>query len=285
LFPAPLRLPTQLLDRGDEATSDVEVGEHPIFKVLSGRRNGLLPLLSVDYYYSLADDWQPSEDGSTRVIARLRNQAPLVIEKRFGDGRVISQLTKISTGNTPLGRWSNWSLNPAFPVLANEMLSHLAARSDSDQLYCIGDDMVVVAPEADFEPTIRIVLPGEGPTRPTTDVNATSGGGNLTATLDDIATSGVYHAELTARAGGVERRDFAFNVVAEGEGDLEIKNRDALSGQLAGIEFQLHDAADMDVDDERLAGFQLGDTLFCLIIGLLITEQVLAYAASFHLRR
>ena len=130
LFPAPLKLPTQLLDREGEATPDVEVTQHPLFQVLAGRRNGFLPLLMVDYFYALQDDWQPPTDGSTQVIARLRNNAPLVIEKKFGKGRVIAQLTKLSTGDTPLGRWTNWSLNPAFPVLANELVSYLAVAHD-----------------------------------------------------------------------------------------------------------------------------------------------------------
>ena len=61
------------------------------------------------------------------MIARLRNNEPLVVEKQFGKGRVVAQLTKLSSGDTPLGRWTNWSLNPAFPVLANELVSYLAA--------------------------------------------------------------------------------------------------------------------------------------------------------------
>ena len=54
--------------------------------MLAGRRNGFLPLVMVDYFYALADDWSPPEDGSTSVIARLRNQAPLVVEQRFRQG-------------------------------------------------------------------------------------------------------------------------------------------------------------------------------------------------------
>ena len=108
-------------------TPDVRSREHPLFQVLAGRRNGFLPLLMVDYYYALADDWPPPNDGTTNVIARLRNNAPLVIEKKFGKGRVVAQLTKLSSGDTPLGRWTNWSLNPAFPVLANELVGYLSA--------------------------------------------------------------------------------------------------------------------------------------------------------------
>jgi hypothetical protein len=284
LLPVPLKLPTQLLDRGGETTPDVEVTEHPIFRVLSGRRNSLLPLLLVEYYYSLADDWIPPDDGSTRVIARLRNQAPLVIEKRIGEGRVIAQLTKLSTGNTPLGRWSNWSLNPAFPVLANEMLNYLAARSGSDELHHVGEDLVVAAPEAEFEPAVRVVLPGEGDARPELELDATPAAGQLTATLPAVPTSGVYHAQWQARAGGVERHDYAFNVVTEGEGDLALVGREELASQFADLKLELHDATDMVVDDQRLAGYQMGEALLGALVALLLTEQALAYSASYHIR-
>jgi hypothetical protein len=283
LFPAPLRLPTQLLDRGADATPDVEVTDHPLFKVLAGRRNGLLPLLMVDYYYALADDWTAPDDGATRVIARLRNQAPLVIEKRFGQGRVTAQLTRLSSGNTPLGRWSNWSLNPAFPVLANELLSYLAAKSDRDEAHHVGDNLVVAAPEADYEPTFRVLLPADGPPRPQ-DLPATSTAGQLVGTLPDVKTSGVYHAQLQSRAGGVERRDYAFNVVTDGEGDLELARREDLSTQFAGMNVQLHDAADMFVGDEHLAGYSMGEALLGLLVVLLISEQALAYSTSYHVR-
>ena len=94
-----------------------------------------LPLVTVDYYYALANDWTPPTDGSTNVLARLRNDAPLVVEKKFGKGRVVAQLTKLSTGDTPLGRWTNWSLNPVFPVLANELVAYLAAGQQNSSVH------------------------------------------------------------------------------------------------------------------------------------------------------
>jgi dipeptidyl aminopeptidase/acylaminoacyl peptidase len=284
LFPVPLRLPTQLLDRSGESAPDVEVADDPLFRVLSGRRNSLLPLLLVDYYYALPEDWAPPADGSTRVIARLRNQAPLVVSKTLGKGHVVAQLTRLSSGQTPLGPWTNWSLNPAFPVLANELVNSLAAGSDGDELFHVGDDLVVTAPENNYESTIRVVLAGEGAARAQWDLDATPSAGQLVAKKTDVPASGIYHAELALRQGGVERRDYAFNVVTDGEGDLELVGREDLARQLAGVKVELHDAADMLVDREHLAGFQMGDTLLGALIVLLLGEQLLAYSASYHIR-
>jgi hypothetical protein len=79
----------------------------------------------------------------------------------------------------------------------------------------------------------------------------------------------------------METRPFAVNVPA-GEGDLAIAQRTDLTRQLAGIDFQLHDAADMALDAQQLAGFQMSDALLAALIVILLAEQLLAYAASYH---
>jgi len=285
LLPAPLRLPTQLMRRSADEAADLEVSPHPLFRVFSGRRNNFLPLVEINYYYALEDDWLPDND-AVRVIARLRNQAPVVIEKRFGDGRVIAQLTKLSSGNTPLGRWTNWSLNPAFPVLANELASYLAATRQIDPLHLVGDDLIVSVEEGRYEPTIRFVLPAErGPEgsmlRAEVPIDATALDGQFIAKLEDVARSGIYEAHVQPLEGERERHAFAVNVPS-GEGDLAIVPREELTRQLAGVDFQLHDATDMALDVQQIAGFQMSDALLVLLILMLLAEQLFAYLASYH---
>lgn len=281
LFPVPLKLPTQLLDQEGETTPDLEVTQHPLFQVLAGRRNGFLPLVMIDYYYALPNDWSPPDDDSTKILARLRNNEPLVVEKKFGEGHVVAQLTKLSSGDTPLGRWSNWSLNPAFPVLANELVSYLAATRQVDPLHRVGDDLTVSVEEGKYEPKFRFVLPGDGTTRAEVPVDATPANGRLTAKLDDVALSGVYEVKLQPLQGDLVNRDYAVNVVP-GEGDLAVEPRAELTRQLAGVEFEMHDAADMSLNAQQLAGFQMSDALLVTLIVLLVGEQLIAYMASYH---
>jgi hypothetical protein len=281
LFPAPLKLPTQLLDSRHETTPDVIVSDNSLFRALAGRRNGFLPLVLVDYYYGVPDDWTPPNDGSLNVLARLRNNAPLVVEKQFGKGRVVAQLTRLSTGDTPLGRWTNWSLNPIFPVLANELVAHLSAGQRNDAVQLVGDELVVRVPAEEYDPAIRFFLPGDGGTRLELPIDATRKNGHLTAELENVSAGGIYEVQLQPLEGPPERRAYAFNVPA-GEGDLHITSREALARQLAGVDLQIHDATDMSISQQQLAGLQLGDALLGLLVGMLLLEQVLAYIASFH---
>jgi hypothetical protein len=293
------------MDRGD--TPDVQVAPHPVFQVLAGRRNDFLPLLMVNYYYSIQEDWQPPKDGSVQVIARLRNNQPLVVEKRFGKGRVIAQLTKLSSGETPLGKWSNWSLNPAFPVIANELTSYLAAARQVDPLYRIGDDLVVSVDDGKYDPHFRFVLPAKsnstmpssgepasagGATgsrrrlpggRPELFIDATASDNRLTAKLEHVAASGIYEVQLQPVNGAAERRMFAVNVAA-GEGDLALTPNADVSRQLAGVEYEMHDAREMALNSQQLAGFQMSDALLAALIIMLLVEQLLAYMASYHIR-
>ena len=294
-----MKLPTQLLDREGETTPDVEVQQHPLFQVLAGSRNGFLPLLMVEYFYALQDEWEPPTDGSVQIIARLRNDAPLVIQKNFGKGHVIAQLTKLSSAETPLGRWTNWSLNPAFPVLANELVSFLALSHENDPQLSIGDDLIVSAEEGKYENRFRVVLPAKlgaddsslaGPkpgasdlSRPELTIDATAANARLTAKLENLSESGIYEVRLQPTEGPLERRDYAVNAPT-GEGDLALTSGPDLTRQLAGIDYQMHDAADMALDSTQIAGFQMGDALLGALVVMLLVEQVLAYLASYHLQ-
>jgi uncharacterized membrane protein len=283
LFPVPLTLPTQLLDSRHDTTPDIAVADHSLFHALAGRRNGFLPLVLVDYYYAVKADWNPPTDNSVNVLARLRNNAPLVVEKRYGKGRVIAQLTKLSTGDTPLGRWTNWSLNPIFPVLANELVAYLAAGQQNDSVQLVGDDLVVRVPASKYDSSFRFLLPGDAGARPEMTIDATLEKDQLTARLENVSASGIYEVQLQPKEGPPERRALAFNVPV-GEGDLHVVSREDLMRQLAGVEFELHDADNMSVNQQQLAGLQLGDALLAALIALLVAEQLLAYIASFHVR-
>ena len=195
----------------------------------------------------------------------------------------MAQLTELSSGNTPLGRWTNWSLNPVFPVLANELVNYLSATRPHDEVHGIGESLMVSVPEAGYEPTFRFLLPTDGPTKAELPIEATPADGLLTATLPDVAASGIYELQLQPKDGNPERRAYAFNVPV-GEGDLQIVPRSDITQQLAGVNYQFHDASEMTLDEQQLAGLQMSDALLVVLIVLLLVEQLLAYFFSYHIQ-
>ena len=96
LFPLPLGTATELLvDRLDKAP-DLEITDHPIFSVFAGERNSFISSVIIERYFTAAKGWAPPPDSTVKVIAQLRNHAPLAVERRFGAGRVVAFLTKAS---------------------------------------------------------------------------------------------------------------------------------------------------------------------------------------------
>ena len=168
----------------------------------------------------------------------------------------------------------------------------------------VGDDLVVSVEEGKYEPHFRFVLPG----KPASD-KSTAGESNTdeaaSATRQRLApkspskppppttssrqnsktltTAAVYEAQLQPLNGPLEHRDFAVNVPT-GEGDLALTPATDLTRQLAGVDYQMHDAADMALNSQQLAGFQMGDALLGALIVMLLGEQLLAYMASYHIQ-
>ena len=282
LLPVPLDVPTQLINDSLQAEPDVIVSDHPIFRIFGGQRNSFLPLVGVSFYYAVDPEWQVPALGDTRVLARLRNGAPYVVDRRLGDGHVVVQLSKLSPKSTNLGSWSNWSLNPVFPVYANELVGYLSATRRQFIQRQVGDEVAFALEESKYEPEVRAKAPRAGAGEAET-VYPTADEGNYQVDMGTSDASGVWQFDLQPREGNPERRLVAVNV-APVEGDLQHLDRDQLAQRLPGIDYQFSYASQLAGTDEQLAGFRLSDTLLYLLAAVLLFEQWLAYRASYHQR-
>ncbi len=212
-FPLPLDGPAELVVDRLEKAPDVEVTDHPIFAVFAGERNSFLSTVTVQRYFAAQENWSPDADSSTRVIARLRNKAPLAVERQFGAGRVVVMLTKAAPVETTLGSWNNWGRNnPSYVVAMLEMQSYLAAARQPDTSRLLGTPLAVDLDVAKYVPQVRFVVPREDGTTETLAVDATGADAGHRAVLSDTYISGIYEALLTATDGGQQIEHFAFNV-------------------------------------------------------------------------
>ncbi|NOZ40033.1 MAG: hypothetical protein GXP24_07395 [Planctomycetes bacterium] len=282
LMPVPLGVPTQLLATRESNRPDIEVSDHPLFRIFAGQRNSFLAVAAVNFYYAVDASWQLPESGKTSVLARLRNGAPYVVDKQFGEGHVVVQLSKLSPKSTDLGSWGNWSLNPVFPVYANELVGYLSASRRQFEQREVGSELVIKFSEADYEPEAEIRMPRSKGSRTMTVTPQVDEGQYLVdAGRSDV--SGIWEFELRPREGNIEQRLLAVNVPL-GEGDLHHLDREGLAQQLQGVDYEFTLSSQMTTEGSSFAGFRLGDTFLYLLLATLVVEQWLAYATSYHSR-
>lgn len=275
-FPLPLSAPAELLvDRLDPAP-DMELAEpdHPLFRVFAGQRNSFLPAVKIGRYFAAGGAWQPSAESSTRVLAWLRNGSPLVVERKWDEGRVVAVLT------TAAPRWNNWGRNPSFVVSMLELQSDLAQRPQSDSERPVGAPLTVRLDPARYEPRLRVARPsGEG--RTVEPIDAVHTPEHIEAVVAETRQAGVYEVELLGTTGEVDVRRYAFNV-DPAEGDLAKPDETEIAQRLEGVPHTMHRADSFRYLSADVAGFGLSTAVLYALIVLLVLEQLLAYFASYH---
>lgn len=285
LFPAPIAEPTELLVDRLEKTPDVDVTDHPIFAVFAGERNSLIGTVNVERFFPVRRDWSRAADSSVQVIARLRNRSPLAIERPFGAGRVVAFLTKASPAPVPpAGAWNNWGRdNPSYVVTLLELEAYLSAGRSQSPTHLVDDPLEVRFATADYAPQVRFVPP-PSKSGGTVPVDAQPTGNESLAALAETEVSGVYRAQLTSAAGEVETRLLAVNVAAD-EGNLARLDGPQLAARLSGLDYEYHDWATLSFRPRSEAGVNLGQTVLYVLLGVLLVEQLLAFACTYHPRR
>jgi hypothetical protein len=281
LFPAPLAFATDLLLDRLERAPDLAVTDHPVFSVFAGQRNSFINSVTIQRYFTTPKDWNPPADSTTKIIARLRNGAPLAVEKSFGDGRVFAFLTKASPVDAGDGSWNNWGRNnPSYVVALLELQAYLASARQHDETRLVGTPLRLQYTGAQYKPEVRFLTPGEKSSGGLL-VDASSSKGDFVAELPAADSTGVYSAQLMATNGEVETRRYAFNVFPD-EGDLQTIEAEQLASRLSGVRYEYHQAKDLSYGAQQLAGFNLGQSLMYLLIFVLLVEQFLAYLLSYH---
>ena len=272
-FPLPVGGEASLLIDRLQKTPDLEVGTHPIFRVLAGKRNSFIATVNVERYMAAAKGWKPAPDSGVQVIAHLRNGDPLAVERSFGEGKVVAFLT------TAAPEWNNWARNnPSFPVAMQELQAYLS-REPIDTGRLIGTPLVVKLPPSQYDRAVRFTTPDKEALPAT--VNAVpASDGTLTASLAATDFCGIYQVRLHRNDGQEENREFAYNVDPD-EGDLRTVPGAQLAQQYRGVA-RYQQAADFQSAGETQSGYQITDLLLYVLVGLLILEQLLAWSASYH---
>jgi hypothetical protein len=275
LLPAPLGRQSELpVDRLDK-TPDMEVTSHPVFRVFAGRNNDFLSTINVDRYLAVPDDWRPAADSTANVIARLRTGPPLVVERSFGKGRVIEWLT------TAAPIWNNAGANPSFPVLVQEMQAYLATRPQEESRRLVGQPLEVQFNRTRYQARARLLVPGQSGPEATVVDAAPAGKDSLVVRFAQTDLAGFYEAQLTTSERAVEPRVLAVNVDPR-EGDLAKLDGPRLASRLGGVAYTYHQADAFDTVTHEPPDGRSSDVILCVLVALLVGEQLMAWVCSYH---
>src|SRR5579872_7005125 len=152
LFPARLGNVADLIADETNPAPDFSVTQHPVFDVFQDAGDELLNYTRVTRYFSVARDWTPPD--GVRIIASLRNKAPLMLEHRLGKGRIVTCLTTCGT------LWNNWPRIPdAFVPIQLQLATHLAQGHQVLNLKTVGEPLVISLDAAVYSPQVEIHPP------------------------------------------------------------------------------------------------------------------------------
>jgi hypothetical protein len=276
IFPVPVEAPVPLLVDQSQKSPDMEITDHPIFHIFAGQNNPFVKMVNIEQYFAVKKGWKPAEGSATSVIASVRNGAPLAIDKKFGEGRIVAFLT------TAAPHWNNWARdNPSFVVTMLELEDYLSAGRQSDPSKEVSAPLAVPVDTQKYQEQVEFLLPVEGTADKVVIKAQPQEKGPALAMLPDTNIAGIYEVQLTANDGTQEVKAVAYNVDAA-EGDLKTISREQLASELKDVVFDFRNVSQLAFDSKDAQGTNLSEPLLYALIFLLAGEQLLAYSASYH---
>jgi len=301
LFPVPLGTSRREMVRDDPTNPgpDLTFADHPLFRVFQGQENPFIDSVRIDSWWPVAEDWVRGDnernDGVT-TLAALRNKQPLILEHRFGEGRIVTVLT--SAG--PL--WNGWARNPSYVVFQLELQKHIARNDRTLERRVVGQPIEVTLNPANYLETVEIAAPdptGERLTRlqaaPVAAEKTPEGAGGDGATRSPRSTPlvlrahyaetdlpGIYLVRLLDQNQVPEEQPIAYNVPVT-EGNLELAGTAQILNRLGdGVRVTIQEPGSLQWIEGRDAGQEIRKLLLFLIVGTLLVEQILSWRFSYH---
>lgn len=224
----------------------------------------------------------PAGSGEVRVLAALRNNSPLVVERDFGKGKVILFLT------TADRTWTDWPVgDPARPnpfsqgsyvVMALQLQAYLTSAAFPDLR--VGTPLSISFPAERFEASVPFRVPNGSPWERSTAIPDTEG--SLNVTSPPTRSPGIYSAELKGLNGIDEERLFAVNPDVW-EGMSEKMSKPALLAEFPNILLDYVSAESFRFSVSDAGRSILSDWLLALVLLWILLEMLLAASASWHL--
>jgi hypothetical protein len=163
-----------------------------------------------------------------------------------------------------------------------ELESYLAAGRDTDPAKLVGAPLEVAVDTQKFDQQVEFLTPAEGTADKIVVKAEPRENGPPTATLNDTDIAGIYDVQLAPLDNTAPQiQSVAYNV-DPAEGDLNTITREQLVTELKDVNYEFHNASEMDFDTKDVQGVNLSEVALYGLMALLVGEQLLAYSASYH---
>lgn len=291
----------------DSDLADLVAQQHPIFGPLLSNAGSPFRLIRFQRFVdSVSSDKQATENtaneseqtaiSSLQIVAKLRTGEPLIVDRPFGQGRVLTVLSSL------LPTWNNWAQDPTFVVFALRSVGYLGsfrrpetgipcgtAWKEEVALQKYLPEVEFLVPAGNSGTRLPLKLPVAAVAQSSPDDPPAIGMATLSVAngemseevIHQLLSPGLIEGWKTDITGNREVHNRAF-FATPSEGDLRKPTPTALIANMRPLSVK-HRYAENVASNMLAAGLISRDSLLMfLLLALLIIEQALAYAASFH---
>ena len=129
--------------------------DNPALELFNDPRNGSLGEAAIKLWFKMKEPPSASM-GATEaaILARLESGDPFLVEKKFGEGRVIACATAIDAD------WSNLPLRPSYLPLLQRLAVYLASNVYPPRNLAVGKPLIAFLSRAEIEKEATLTTPG-----------------------------------------------------------------------------------------------------------------------------
>lgn len=257
LLPLPVAsLAGTLREAGTHASVVSQHFDHPALEAFNDPRNGDLSRAEVWLWYKFR------EEGQATVVARLDSGDPFLVEKRFGEGRVLQCCVPCDA------EWSNLPVRPFYVPLMQQLVIYLASSVHPPRNVDVGRPLAAALPPALAGQ--KAVLTDPGGRRHELPVVAR--GAQAAVEFRETERPGLY----TLAVPGVKPVHFVVNTDRR-ESDLRRLGEDEIREEARSLGASLVTSWEeyRHLDQARRFGRELWPLLLAAVLALLFLEIVL----------
>lgn len=237
--------------------------EHEALELFNDPRNGNLSDAEIWLWYKMRDETQAPRAGEgVTVLARLDTRDPFLVEKKYGEGRVIQCCLPCDAD------WSNLPMRPFYLPLMQQLTTYLASTVYPPRNVEVGKPLVAFLPAADAGKKATMTDPESR----TSAVPVVVKGNRAVAEFARTPLPGLY----TLDAPGAEKVHFVVNVDRQ-ESELRQLSAEQIEAVAKGM--GAHVAASFadyrQQEQKRRFGQEVWQFLLAVMIALIFAELLL----------